>query len=293
MRKKDKDKIIEKVINGNIETKEEKEVYLEYLNGTMNNLINQNKEDKRDNFKKIFKDWLDIYKSNRDIKDGYIKYNGVLPGFVDLFSLSSLIAFIIEILTLHTFISLTILLSLQSILIFKSLAKSIFKKYFPLKKQVKLKFIKEKLELEEEIKEVEKLQFEEEKKQAIADINYSHEERYLFDAKEKTKTYERITNLIIKIKDIENEEMKKRLAFELQQVLRAFDEARIKFEKLSPNAQNLLIQDKVKVEMYVETELDKLENEIETFMNKETRMAEDSKIVKTLSDELTQITRRI
>ena len=293
MRKKDKDKIIEKVINGNIETKEEKEVYLEYLNGTMNNLINQNKEDKRDNFKKIFKDWLDIYKSNRDIKDGYIKYNGVLPGFVDLFSLSSLIAFIIEILTLHTFISLTILLSLQSILIFKSLAKSIFKKYFPSKKQIKLKFIKEKRELEEEIKKVEKLQFEGEKKQAIADINYSHEERYLFDAKEKTKTYERITNLIIKIKDIENEEMKKRLAFELQQVLRAFDEARIKFEKLSPNAQNLLIQDKVKVEMYVETELDKLENEIETFMNKETRMAEDSKIVKTLSDELTKITRRI
>jgi len=293
MRKKDKDKIIEKVINGDIENKEEKEIYLEYLNNMMNNLIKQNKEDKKDNLKNIFKDWLKNYKSFRSVKDGYIIYHGFLPGFVDLISVSALVAFVIEILTSHTFISLTILLFMQSIPIIISLVKSIFKNYLSSRKQTRLNFAERKQELEDEIKEVSKLQFQEEKEQDMVKETYSHEERFLLDSKEKTKTYERITTLIIKVKKIENKEIQKRLAFELEKVLHVFDDARIKFENLSPNAEYLLLQDKIKIENFVEVELEKIENEIDQMIVKETRMEEDKEIVKQLSDELGRITRNI
>ena len=75
---------------------------------------------------------------------------------------------------------------------------------------------KNKKELKEEIEYVNSLHFKKEKEEKNA--NY-HEERYILGTKEKTTIYKRIADIIVKLKDVNNQEKMQQLITKVQNIL--------------------------------------------------------------------------
>ncbi len=72
--------------------------------------------------------------------------------------------------------------------------------------------------------------------------------------------YERITILIPKVKELENQEIKKNLTFKLRKAMDDIKELKIKYDKLQSNVDSSFFQEKEKVELIVSSILDEIEN---------------------------------
>lgn len=269
MRYKDKEKIINKVLNADIENELEKEIYLEYLDEQMNELIQKNKADKRMMLKQIFSNWKEFYK---DFHSG--GGSGTKHTFVGMYYALAILFW--------QFGSAQIFLGLVSVPVIISMIKSINKFYLSNKKN-KLEFNINKKNLENEIIAVKEITFEkEETKQQKEDISNSVDknEKYILDAKEKTKIYDKITCLLIKIKGISDDSLRAQFALELTNIVNDFNNERINLENLNQDNQYLILKDKFNVELSISLRLDDLERELNNVLNKENRMEEDSVKVK-------------
>ena len=92
---------------------------------------------------------------------------------------------------------------------------------------------------------------------------FSHfEDKEILDKNNQVDIYERIINILVRIKELENEEIKQRLAFKLEKVSQVFEEARIKFEHINPQEEYLFLQDKIKIANFILKELDEIEEEL-------------------------------
>ena len=295
MRKKVKEKIIEKVLNGDIENEQEKNVYLEYLNKQLIKMEKKYKENNRDNFKHLFHYWLINYK---DFHWNYSMggFTAFIPIFLVICFLILCVGLPIELSLLHIDFtksySLKIIIFTGLIPSVSSLIKAITKNYFSTKKIIKEKFLKEKNILIEEIEDVKKMQFEKENIKDDKDIlNTTSNERYILNTKEKTKIYEKITSILIKIKEIDNVETRANLALKLIEIVNDFDTLRIKLENLNPEEEYLVLKNKVDVELSISLRLDELERKLYEVLNKEERMEKDSVKVKSILDELKPLSR--
>lgn len=293
MRKKDKEKIIKKVLFGKVENNLEKEVYLEYLNEELKNLKVNNIFDNLVLIKDAFVDLLENYKEIYNEKYELFGY------FFTIGFLIGCIATSIELAILGTLKNLYFLKSsigFASIPVIFSLiiaTISTFKFYISEKIQLILRFIDHKKELKEKIKDVKELEFEkEETKEQDNHKILDDNERYILNDKEKTKIYERINDLLKKIKGLPESKEKTYYALELTSIVMDFDNKRINLENLNSNNQNLIIDNKVNVELYILQRLNNLESQINSFLNKENRMEEDKVKVKTILDELKPLTRK-
>lgn len=72
--------------------------------------------------------------------------------------------------------------------------------------------------------------------------------------------YERITILIPKVKELENEEIKKNLTFKLRKAMDDIKELKVKYDNLQSNVDSSFFQEKEKVELIVSSILDEIEN---------------------------------
>ena len=99
-------------------------------------------------------------------------------------------------------------------------------------------------------------------KDIIKKIFSYFEDKEILDKNNQIDMYERIVNILDKIKELENEDMRQILAFKLENVLHVFEEARVKFLKITPKEEYLFLQDKIKIANYISKELDIIEEEI-------------------------------
>ena len=72
--------------------------------------------------------------------------------------------------------------------------------------------------------------------------------------------YERITILIPKVKELENQEIKKNLTFKLRKAMDDIKELKVKYDNLQSNVDSSFFQEKEKVELIVSSILDEIEN---------------------------------
>ena len=72
--------------------------------------------------------------------------------------------------------------------------------------------------------------------------------------------YERITILIPKVKELDNEEIKKNLTFKLRKAMDDIKELKVKYDNLQSNVDSSFFQEKEKVELIVSSILDEIEN---------------------------------
>ncbi|MBR3661043.1 MAG: hypothetical protein IKN63_03965 [Bacilli bacterium] len=88
------------------------------------------------------------------------------------------------------------------------------------------------------------------------------EDKEVLDKTNQVDIYERIVNNLGNIKEIENEEIRQMLTFKLEKVAHIFEEARIKFDQISPGEEYLFLQEKNKIANYILQELDDIEKKL-------------------------------
>ncbi len=290
MHKKDKEKIINKVRNNDIENNIEKEIYLEYLNDELKNLKLKNRFDNLVLIKDIFVYFKVEYDYIHAEKHDFFIFFYL---FCITIGLGGILAEMAVYETVKNLYFLKSSLGFASIPVIFSLIISMVKFSIPNKIKLNLSFKEHKEKLKEEIKAVQELKFENDKSKEQDNNNiFANNERYILNSKEKTKIYETINNLLIKIKNLPESKEKTYYAIELNSIVMDFDNKRINLENLNPNNQNLIINNKVNIELSILQRLNNLDNQINSFLNKENRMEEDKVKVKNILDELKPLTRK-
>ena len=275
--------IMNRILNNGIQNNEEKQFYLDYLNEKMQNLISQNKIDNKENFINIFFKYL--WKHYTHL------HNDDHLDFISLYYAPSIFGVLfvglpIEIGLYHTLdnlYALKLFIGLMVLPVVISFIRGIFKTYLPNRKKLKFEFNKNKKELKEEIEYVNSLHFKKEKEEKNA--NY-HEERYILGAKEKTTIYKRIADIIVKLKDVNNQEKMQQLITKVQNILQEFEEAIKKFENINPSEEHLIIQDKIGIYSKISFKLDEVEQELENLLHKQERIEEDNRQIENLNNKL-------
>ena len=84
------------------------------------------------------------------------------------------------------------------------------------------------------------------------------------DSKDNVTVYERITILIPKVKELENEELKKKLTFKLRKVMDEIKELKNKYDSLGVNVDSSFFYEKNRVEFVSSAILDEIEKLIES-----------------------------
>ena len=275
--------IMNRILNNGIQNNEEKQFYLDYLNEKMQNLISQNKIDNKENFRNIFSKYLWKHYTHLHNDDNL--------DFIELYYALSIFGVLIVGLpieiglyhTLDNLYALKLFIGLMVLPVVISFIRGIFKTYLPNRKKLKFEFNKNKKELKEEIEYVNSLHFKKEKEEKNA--NY-HEERYILGAKEKTTIYKRIADIIVKLKDVNNQEKMQQLITKVQNILQEFEEAIKKFENINPSEEHLIIQDKIGIYSKISFKLDEVEQELENLLHKQERIEEDNRQIENLNNKL-------
>ena len=159
------------------------------------------------------------------------------------------------------------------------------------------KFFKKHQLIKNKIKQLEKLKFKENvevlensnEDKINKNLNSTYDERFLLDASFKTNFYERLTSLVSKINNLDENDQKM-FALKLHSLVKEFEFNKNKLEDINPDDVNLILNDKYKIKNILLFKLDELEKLYIRLIEKSNRIEEDDIKIKKIIQDLEQYT---
>ena len=280
--------MIEDAKNGDINTKEVKDAYLEYLNQELNFSFSDYLEDFKYDLRFSFNKAIDFCKSLGSLyqdREEYLVFlivcTIVLGFFAFLIFNDNYINLLSAFLIGTSYITITSIPFVVSFLI----------RYFKERGLTLFNYIKDYKLLKSKINSLEKLKFKDkeiEKDSNEEKNNYSSDKRFLMDVSFKTDFYRRIGDLITKINSLDRNNQKE-VALKLQELLMEFKENKDDLENINPNMAFIILNDRIKIEQDIRFKLESLEQLVSSLTEKNERILEDDKQIELLNNSLDEI----
>ncbi|MBQ8472434.1 MAG: hypothetical protein IJ501_02910 [Bacilli bacterium] len=279
--------MIEDAKNGNIDTKESRDAYLEYLNRELKFSFKDYLEDLKYDLRFSFNKAIDFCKSLGGIYCDKEVHLICLCVFTFVFGLFFAFPLYLEniINLLSAFLIGTSYITITSIpFVFSFLIR-----YFKERGLTIFDYLKEHKLLKNKIKSLEKIEFKVKENEKSKDSSsYLSDKRFLISASFKTDFYKRISDLITKINSLDNKNQKE-VATRLQELLMEFKDNKDDLENIDPNSTFLVLNDKVRVEQDILFKLESLEKLVISLTEKNERILEDDKQIELLNSSLDDI----